>query len=862
MASPESSLQALNRPLDNPQNAEPVKKRKRGATRLSCAECRRLKLRCDRAIPCGSCVKRGCAAICPEGSLQTGKGNRSTRFVLASTQDLHEKIQELSNRVRELEDGLRTSHSAQSTAPHPLLSEELLRIKAPLQREGLNNQTTNGDSATDGQSADVVDSFGSLSISEKGLTSYYGQATSSWNETTDEVHADDGEERLNNLRRLLPQEILALSGVFPVTAYIPPTIEIEEGRLQCLRSLYWYLPPADEAAELRQIYYEHAAWMYNPISSVQFNENVYNQFYSPNAAPPSSDPSEVHQWSHRLALMFMVLAIGSLMDTRRPAYNIEAEKYHHLARAALFQSPIFEQPTLNAVQSLYLMAFFLFLTERHGTGVGSRWALMGLAVKLGVSVHRDAGRWRVGNEEVMRRRELFWEIYSYDMLQSYTLGRPQSFSLTHVDCKRPYEEDPHNDETFHWWKHRFASECMNTVYDQVFGAKTPTYSTVLQMDRKLRAFQVPPLLQIAGFGNAEASNGASYDSVPLILQRHVVLAVRESMLLYMHRGFYARALTDHPKDPLGSPYGSSFIAAYRSAGSLVALVQNIHSQLKEITERMWFLWTHLFSCAIILGSIVTKCPTMSLAPSALNQLTSACNLFSKVAHLFNAQPVLIIMQNLRERAHMILEASRNPSSSMSMTPSSIKAEPQSPADDEDELAILGGRTRTVAPKEKSLSPSLAERSPTSHNPIVPLPLMQGGVQQQVHPYVLHYLRQFAPPTQSLPQIDTSYGQKPMISPITTSTTSTSSSPQFGLDHLSVSYAQQSPAQQQQQQQMMMGGLSPGGIPEYFPVFDYNAGVGGVDPFANLSMEGDISGRYSPESTMQKAWQDLLTQVSM
>ena len=27
----------------------------------------RLKLRCDRAVPCGSCVKRGCAAICPDG---------------------------------------------------------------------------------------------------------------------------------------------------------------------------------------------------------------------------------------------------------------------------------------------------------------------------------------------------------------------------------------------------------------------------------------------------------------------------------------------------------------------------------------------------------------------------------------------------------------------------------------------------------------------------------------------------------------------------------------------------------------------------------------------------------------------------
>lgn len=79
----------------------------------------------------------------------------------------------------------------------------------------------------------------------------------------------------------------------------------------------------------------------------------------------------------------------------------------------------------------------------------------------------------------------------------------------------------------HWWKHKFTSECMNSVYDQAFGSKTPTHATIMQMDRKLRAFPVPPLLQIAGFGSSE-SRMAHYDSVPLILQRHVVLAIRES----------------------------------------------------------------------------------------------------------------------------------------------------------------------------------------------------------------------------------------------------------------------------------------------------------------------------------------------
>jgi hypothetical protein len=44
---------------------------------------------------------------------------------------------------------------------------------------------------------------------------------------------------------------------------------------------------------------------------------------------------------------------------------------------------------------------------------------------------------------------------------------------------------------------------------------------------------------------------------------------------------------------------------------------------------------------IILGSIVTRCPSLSLAPSALLQLDSACTLFSKAACGFRAEKVLV-----------------------------------------------------------------------------------------------------------------------------------------------------------------------------------------------------------------------------
>lgn len=206
--------------------------------------------------------------------------------------------------------------------------------------------------------------------------------------------------------------------------------------------------------------------------------------------------------SQRLSVMFMVLAIGCLMDIRLPSYSIEAEKYHQLARAALFQNNIFDEPTLGAVQALYLMSFYLFFSDKHGSSGGSRWAIMGMAVKLAQSVSRfvnrshwaysltffpprsdfvsriaksrvwgqllilsfypadrDTGRWKLDLAETQRRREVFWELYVYDswqasrllrawiltnvhFVQCLTFGRPPAFTTAHVDCKMPFQGEP------------------------------------------------------------------------------------------------------------------------------------------------------------------------------------------------------------------------------------------------------------------------------------------------------------------------------------------------------------------------------------------------------------------------------------
>ncbi|KAK2465633.1 hypothetical protein APHAL10511_002177 [Amanita phalloides] len=819
----------------------PMKKRRKGAARLSCAECRRLKLRCDRAIPCSSCVKRGCSAICPDGSLTTGQGNR---FVLASTQELHEKIAELAQRVRDLEDALRVSHSQMSSQQHPLLSDELLKIKAPLQRDPPANRST---VLKVEENTEVIDAFGSLSISVSGRTNYYGSTANSWYFFKNEIREspdDDSREDMVDLHGILPSHILSKAAAFPIS----PTPDSIDQR-SSIRGLFRYLPNIEKAHELRSIYYKSAAWMYNPISAESFDTGVYSQFYDPNSVSPSDEPIICH----RLSVMFMVLAIGSLMNTNLPAYNVDAEVYHQLARAALFHHSFIDDPTITAVQALFLMTFYLFLADRHSTNNGARWTIMGIAVKIAQSIglHRDSGKWKVDAVETQRRRELFWELFTYDSWQCLTFGRPTSLALPHVDSKMPFQTNPTDDQTFHAWKHRFTSECMNLLHDQAFGARMPSYALVVQLDRKMRAFPVPTLLQVNCYGHS--SPGGASDSTMLTLQRHIVLAIRETTLLYLHRSFFARAISDHPKDPLGSPYGASVLAAYRSAGALVALMRNLYTQLQAPSERMWFLWTHMFSCAIVLGSIVTRCPSIGIASSALAQLDSACELFGKAARGFHATNVLGIMLHLQHKAHAAMEEyERLRGSPSRYGPSS----PSSPADENDELSVLGGKTRLVG---KPMSPILTDRSPNSRNPVVPLPLPAHG-ENHFDPNVWEYLNSFsrAQPHEQPQHIQTSPKSTSPLSQMEVSPTA-----MFGMASMGNSYQSESQYAHRVASPNIMHSSqaqhpTTTTIPQYFHVYDYTTStVNGNQPPTSGNTS---SGSGSPN--MHTMWQDFVHHVAM
>lgn len=78
------------------------------------------------------------------------------------------------------------------------------------------------------------------------------------NLSQNEQHEQEKEDRLGALRKILPAEILSMAGFFPVAPNVSATPDMVMDRGTRLKNIYWYLPPADEAADLRHIYFQHA----------------------------------------------------------------------------------------------------------------------------------------------------------------------------------------------------------------------------------------------------------------------------------------------------------------------------------------------------------------------------------------------------------------------------------------------------------------------------------------------------------------------------------------------------------------------------------------------------------------------------
>ncbi|KAF9459093.1 fungal-specific transcription factor domain-containing protein [Collybia nuda] len=760
-------------------------KRNRGA--VSCAECRRLKIKCDKQIPCQSCQRRGCAALCPNGSLSTGQG---TRFVLAATEHLHRRISHLSGRIRQLEDALASLQAQHSSEPHPLLHEDLLvhddTEEHPTGDDAMNGGGLGGGGTGAISAPDVIDAFGTLSISDHGISRFFGPTGGSESllianlnastpvtpQTPESMRGSSSPSDVNKNGSSLstnpssthlppalqpPHADLSLfSHSFPFTPLgLPPDVQ---------RLITSHLPPLPAARYLCRTYFDQVSWLFRGVTRAQLMGDMISSIYGVEGdgyGGVSHDDltgvgaTEDYSGPHDLALLFMVFAIGALVMPEEPGAldgldlppglatvaskttaqtrNALGEHYHQVARAAIALQPVLEKPSIVTIQTLHLMSVYNAMSGsdlKSETSMEMTWSLITLAGHLSMTIglHRDSARWGLSPKMVQRRRILFWDLFVADVWQSLNTGRPPSFSLAYIDCSFPQPEEGGKGEgaeggfgsAFGIWQCRFAAECVADVTARTLTAEAPSYATIMELDRKVREFPLP-----------EGSAGAASDDLAVSFQLCVLDHIRETVLMYIHRSFFAQAIIEYPVNPLKSPYAPSFLAAYRASSTILKSVREQFNIWPNSCSRFWTMWTFAFSAAlpdatahVVFGTVVTRGPRSPLAQSAMSELEQACVLFKKASvYSIRATKALPILMKLNEKARYALAAAQKDPTPVSGDNGgllwNIKQE-----DTDDELSIFAGHTRFVSGKRTTAQPEVTTNTnyyPPPAQQVIPAP---------------------------------------------------------------------------------------------------------------------------------------------
>lgn len=146
-----------------------------------------------------------------------------------------------------------------------------------------------------------------------------------------------------------------------------------------------YLPNWERASYLSQTYTDQAGWLFHCVSKDQIDDELLPLYYS-NAPLKAKENKNVHE----LALLFLVFAVGALVDVVQETSNAEAEHYHQIARAAICLQPVLEKPSLVTIQALHMLSMYNAMSgnELSGkeTSMETTWSLIVLAAHLSQTV--------------------------------------------------------------------------------------------------------------------------------------------------------------------------------------------------------------------------------------------------------------------------------------------------------------------------------------------------------------------------------------------------------------------------------------------------------------------------------------------
>ncbi|KIY70219.1 hypothetical protein CYLTODRAFT_371322 [Cylindrobasidium torrendii FP15055 ss-10] len=625
----ESSTQRMTPPAPDDQSAllsltkshNKANKRKRGE--IACAECRRLKIRCDRIVPCTTCVKRGCGSLCPNGTVPPGEGGR---FVLAATEHLETQRQDLEARMHALEDALAVAYLGHSDEPHPLLAQKYEDVDP---NEEQSSPPPPPDEPKEiprpQQTTSLSNAMGVLRIAEDGDTQFFDVLQAPHTRPPPLTELDIS---------YLPEEISICCRYFP---FAPQTFP----KKTVMQSIESFLPPLQRAHALVDTFLEHLSWMFHIVSRKQMRdlaEIIYKK-------------EEVEYGPHDLALLLVVLGVGAMVDLDLPPYSAEAQHYYKLAQAALCLQPLLIEESFVSVKVIHLMSIYNGLSgKEENLETSSTLLSLAMQVALRIGCHIDPTTWGFSDKEAYDRRVYWWNLVSANTWQSLVTGRPPVLPQGFLTCKIPSPEDEAKYQSgevplgFGIWGFKFSADLLLEVVRVSLSAKPPPYEKILELDKKIR-----------DFGTENPSRPSHEGTTALSMRNFVRSHYKDLIQLFLHRACFTQAMMDYPSDPLSSPYGPSVRAAYTSACIVLEDTRAQYYKKPALSSRIWRIWSFAFTAAVVVGTIAIRGAHLPLQPCALDQLESIYSVFKDASNISSrALRAVPVLKQMLEKAREAL----------------------------------------------------------------------------------------------------------------------------------------------------------------------------------------------------------------
>ncbi|KAL8281383.1 hypothetical protein RQP46_006067 [Phenoliferia psychrophenolica] len=527
-------------------------KTKRNRKSASCEPCRKNKLRCSRVLPCQTCINRHEEEKCV--------WSPSSLPPLITARDRNETEQLKS------EGSSPGATAVRPTAPVP--QDEDLAALDLAQRLGqlTIRQFLNGHETSGGKISDDL-----LAEARRIL----------------ELHGDLGSMSPHDNFVASPTPAPSIS-VFPVS----------HNRWTSTHEILEQLPARELAETASKHYWETLDWYLHPTPRHIFQQHADAVWL---AAETGCDIAPFS-----LAVVLAVWGVGlSAMpaSSKIPRKDMQAKKWLDLAGSALTVGRFLEQPDLEAVRALLVMAtHFMCLSAGDDGGAGVLMLITAIQCCLHLQLHRDPSKLggHFSAEEAEDRRRVFWLLIWVEQCASTATGR--RFTMLHlddIDTRTPLPlpdnrmgepdllDPPESEFTSLVFRIQIA-QLGERVSHQAFGVKPVSYSSIMAFDHQINQLEAQCPLPYS-FEFATGPDGFKDRTRSLrALMIHACLAQER---LRLHRPYQTRSYTDE-----------TFRHSRETCISSAQRILIIHSCV-VLSEAVWASMNYKAVCASIVLAI-------------------------------------------------------------------------------------------------------------------------------------------------------------------------------------------------------------------------------------------------------------------